>query len=275
MRFFKTGGPLAPGNHTLRLSGSEHGFRALDTGGRLDGNNNGTSGDDFKQSFNVDAQTGRVVSISDSSTAPGQDVALPPNGSGLHVLVDDGDAIQSATVVVRYDPALITINGVMPGKDVPATADVELTHLSTNRFQLTLASPVGISAGRAKMFELLAEMPASAPYGEFGVMHIESVLLNDGGIAAAIDHAVHASILPGDTNRNQRLDVFDILELVPSLSGIRNRGIRAYPILTRCFSPTLIVTLGSPTRMSAYSCSKSSDRGRLVYCRADRFCGRI
>ena len=75
--FVRTGGPLAPDTYTVTLRSAANGFR--EPGGDfLDGDNDGTVGDDYSTTFTVTTPADEVVvAIADFARGYGQPVNVP------------------------------------------------------------------------------------------------------------------------------------------------------------------------------------------------------
>ena len=80
--FVKTGGILAPDTYTVTLRSAANGFQDT-SGGLLDGNGDGTTGDNYTTTFTVAPSSARVVAIPDFARGPGQPVNVPATGTGL------------------------------------------------------------------------------------------------------------------------------------------------------------------------------------------------
>ena len=68
--------------------------RVVDPLGKpLDGNNDGTTGDDYMGQFTVTSSGGRVVSIPDMARGASQSVNVPNTASGLPIRVDNAGGV--------------------------------------------------------------------------------------------------------------------------------------------------------------------------------------
>ncbi len=109
--FIATGGPLAPDTYTLTLRSGDNGFR--DTAGNLlDGNSDGTPGDDYTTTFVVTNGPANevLVSVPDFTRGYGQSVNLPSNAdAGLPITLSTGQNVTKVEFDLVYDSALLTI----------------------------------------------------------------------------------------------------------------------------------------------------------------------
>ena len=120
--FVRTGTRLDPDTYTVRLRSAVNGFHDA-RGVLLDGNGDGTPGDDFTFTFTVDppAPATVVVGIPDFARGPGQPVDVPagtgstPANNDLPLRLSDGSGVTSVSLTLRYDPALLHITGALRG----------------------------------------------------------------------------------------------------------------------------------------------------------------
>jgi hypothetical protein len=116
LSFVKTGGVLAPDTYTVTLDSANNGFKDL-SGNLLDGNNDGTAGDNFVTSFTVDSSSAVVVGLPDFARGPGQVINVPGTASGLPITLSDGTGITSVSLTLSYDPALLIVDVVRKVRD--------------------------------------------------------------------------------------------------------------------------------------------------------------
>ena len=109
--FLKTGEILAPGDYTLRLKSGSEAFHDL-AGQRLDGNADGTAGDDYTRTLTIDGPTTPVIiGLPDVTRGAGQPVNLPANNlaAGLPLSITNGTGVAGIDLRLQYDPALLEI----------------------------------------------------------------------------------------------------------------------------------------------------------------------
>ena len=104
--FIKSGGPLVADTYTLTLRSAANGF--VDAAGNLlDGNGDGTAGDDLVRTFTVTAipETTVVLSVGDFVRGAGQTVNLPATStSGIPITISTGVNVSGASFELRYNP---------------------------------------------------------------------------------------------------------------------------------------------------------------------------
>ena len=106
--FVRTGGPLAADTYTVTLRSAANGFREPG-GDLLDGNADGTVGDDYSTTFTVTAPPADevVVGIPDFARGYGQAVNLPRNtDAGIPLTLSTGQNVSRVVVELAYDSGL-------------------------------------------------------------------------------------------------------------------------------------------------------------------------
>ena len=110
--FIKSGGPFEPDTYTVTLRSAADGF--VDAGGQpLDGNGDGTPGDDYTGTFTVDEPAAGAITIGipDIVRGPGQPINMPADETtGIPVTISDGTNVRAIDLRVAYDPALLLID---------------------------------------------------------------------------------------------------------------------------------------------------------------------
>ncbi|MEA1952641.1 MAG: PKD domain-containing protein [Planctomycetota bacterium] len=204
MSFVKTGGVLASGNYLLTLvSGSD---AIVDTSGNLlDGDSNGTTGDDYTTSFSVAAGSARVVSLPDFARGPGQDVDVPATASEFSVRIDDATNVVGVDFTLRWDTTLLNVTGVSLSSALSAASWQITTNMSTpGEAVVSVFGSQPLAGGPLELVSVEADVPASAPYGAAQVVRIEDLRVNEDLIAAVADQAFHKVAYLGDASGNAR-----------------------------------------------------------------------
>jgi hypothetical protein len=200
--FLATGGPLAAGNYTATLRSATDGFKDLTTGELLDGNADGAPGDDFLDTFTIDAAPTPVFSLPDFARGPGQGVVVPANAVGLPLRLSEARGVESVDVTIEYDPALLKVTGATVGPGMPAGASVVANTAVPGRVILSFSTLTELPSGAAEIVVLTAEVPSAAPYGAAHVLDITSVSINEDSIPATTEAAIHVAAFLGDTTGN-------------------------------------------------------------------------
>ena len=238
--FVKTGGPLAADTYTVTLVSGSNAFRDARSGELLDGNGDGTVGDNYTTTFTVASYSGdRIVSLPDFARGPEQSVdfsqtVIGDNGLdvGLPIRISDGTNVTSASVTVDYNPELLNITGVSMAKEAPAGWNVNwnVNNISATSAELTItATGTALSAGLQNLFELAANVPSTATYGAGEELRISSVSLGSAGgpIAAIGDEAMQKLALVGDATGDRSYSSMDASDIARVVVGLDN-GFAAY-----------------------------------------------
>ncbi len=215
--FIKSGSPLSPDSYIVTLRSDANGF--VDTAGQLlDGNDDGTEGDDYTSEFTVaePAANSVTIGIPDFVRGPGQAVNLPADEiSGIAVTISEGTNVRAVDLRVAYDPSLLTITGGSVGADAPAGASVIVNTSTPGLAILVFFSTTPLPAGRADLINLQATVPtndASSIYGAQHVLDLHGVIVSDGNDNEApvvVDDAFHQASFFSDVTGNGRINAAD------------------------------------------------------------------
>jgi hypothetical protein len=225
--FIRTGGPLAPDIYTLTIRSGANGVRAQD-GTLLDGNQSGGAGDAFITSFTVMPTGQPTLSLPDFVRGPGQTVSVPAAGTGLPLRISDGQGVEGIDVTFTYDPALLTITGVLPGLALPAGSLLQANLTVPGVVRIVISVPTPLNSGVQEVALIQASVPAAAAYRAKQILHFTQAIVNEQ--AALADDAVQLVSYIGDTTGTgtySALDAQRILRLAAGLDG----GFILYPML--------------------------------------------
>jgi hypothetical protein len=208
-RFLKSGTPLAPDQYTVTLKSGATAFHS--NGGALDGNGDSLPGDDFVAAFTI-LQPGTVrLSLPDFLRGPGQTVNVPAaTGQGIPLPLTSAGDIQSLSFVVKYDPALLNITGVNAGSGLPEGTTFTANTNQPGQLTVHLQAPNPLPAGTLNLFNLVAEVPLTAPYFARQILDIDQVVVNGVAVQCADDDALHVVGYLGDTNGSQGYEKEDV-----------------------------------------------------------------
>jgi hypothetical protein len=199
--FIQTDAILPDGSYSVRLRSAANGFKDT-SGGLLDGNSDGTPGDDYTTTFSVAPAGTRIVSIPDFARGPGQAVNIPADGSGIPITLSDGTGVTSLVLTLRYDPTLLNITGAAPGSAAPAGATVDVGG-PPGQLTLTYSAPTPLGGlGNVPVINLTAQVPADAPYKAKDLLDLDNIRINNGAIAARDNDGVHVVVFLGDATGN-------------------------------------------------------------------------
>ena len=243
--FLTTGGPLPADTYAVRLRSAANGFHTP-AGDLLDGNGDGTPGDNYVNTFVVPPSSAPVVSVPDFARGPGQSVNVPADGSGLPLTLSNGAGVTSVTLTLLYDPALLRLTGVTPLAG--ATASLDTT--TPGRAVLTFSSPTPLSAGPVEFARLTAAVPDTAPYTSKQVLDLTNVQVN--GAAARDDDGLMVVGYFGDTSGNGGYSAIDAQRALRVAVGL-DSGFGAYqladPLITADITGNGIITSTDATRI--------------------------
>lgn len=226
--FVKTGGPLLPDTYTVTFRSGADGFRDTE-GHALDGNADGTEGDDYVATVVVPASDARVLSVPDFARGPEQPVNVPATGSGIPISLDDAEGILGISFVVDYDPTLLTVTDVTQATTLPETWTLEYNLDTPGHAAVLLYGTTPLAAGPVTLVQLLASVPADALYRAAGLLNLSDVEINDGAIAVGVDAGVQVVAYLGDATGNGRYGALDAAYLARVAIG-RDSGFAAYPL---------------------------------------------
>jgi hypothetical protein len=264
--FAKSGGAIAPGDYFLRLRSAADGIKdEAASGGLLDGNGDGTLGDDYTTTFtvvgppaNADPAARVTVSVPDVARGPGQALTVSYTGPTsvtelpLRLTVPTGTTLTLSSFQARLklDPALVTILNdatLLPtlGPAMPTTAtlgyapEVSFTKSPAGSeifVTITYTPGVGqslpqVTAGTLDLLRLELQVKDTAEYGTKWLLDLYDVKVN--GATPIVDDGLQVIAYPGDTDGLPGYDAADVQRIrAYAVSGtLANRGFAAYPNL--------------------------------------------
>ena len=239
--FIKTTGILSPDTYTITLNSSANAF-VTTSGTLLDGNGDGTPGDNLTYTFTVNPLPSNavVVSIPNFTRGYGQPVNVPASStSGLPITLSTGENVSGVDLTLLYNPALLTLSGFttsIPG----ASALFNVTKPGTAVITISSAGQFSSSAGSITLGDLTASVPNNAPYGSKEILQITKLSVFDDSatpqpLPSVAQDAIHIAAYFGDTNGDQSYSTPDVT-LEQRYIGLINNGFPAFPLA----DPTLI-----------------------------------
>ena len=219
----KSGAVLAADTYTLTLRSAANGFVDI-AGNLLDGNADGTAGDNYVRTFTVNAiPTGTVVlSMADFHRGAGQAVNLPATSTnGLPITISTGLNVKGVSFDLNYNPALLTITGGTTSIS-GATVTVNTATAGMARITVTSSAQFSAAAGALTLVNLAATIPTTAPSGMKAVLRMSNVSLTtvDGSpLASVTDDALQISAYKGDINNSFSITTGDVTGLLRGVSG--------------------------------------------------------
>jgi hypothetical protein len=242
MHFVKTGGSLAADTYTVTLYSRTDGW--VDTGTPahiLDGDANGSDGGNYVYTFTVGTLTDRVLSVPDFARGPRQPVNVAANGTALGtnlpIFINDASSIYSVDFTLVYDPSLLTItvpgDGVVPlGSGMPSsgwTATANFVSAGQLKVSVSGTTPLPSGSLNQNLVSLVAGIPEAAPYLAAEILRFTDIRVNEGGIAAVGDNAIHKVAFLGDATGEGSLSGTDASRISRAVVGL-DGGFSAYPL---------------------------------------------
>jgi hypothetical protein len=238
--FIKTGGVLAADTYGVTLISGVSAVHDA-AGFALDGNADGSTGDNYTTSFVVPTPPANRVTVSlpDFARGYGQPVNLPANdlAAGIPLTLSTGLGVSGLDLTLRYDPGLLTIQGFTLNPTLAAAGvQASLTLPSTGTAILTVSGPQSLSgtAGTLTLGTLSASVPNTAAYGAKHVLDICDLHVYDASpelaeLPSVDDDAIHVAAFFGDNNGSRTYNAPDVT-LVQRLIGQINTGFSAYQL---------------------------------------------
>ncbi|EXI79182.1 MAG: PQQ-dependent catabolism-associated beta-propeller protein [Candidatus Accumulibacter appositus] len=249
LRYQVSGNGLARDSYSLTLKSGAQAFHSIWSA--LDGNADGLAGDDYRSSFSVAAPPSTQLSLPDFMRGPGQGVDVPATGSKLPLSLRSPGDVQQLSFVVRYDPALLLISSSQAGADLPADATLDFSGSRPGELRVHISSPTPIAAGTVTLLDLVASVPASAPYGASQILDIDAVSVNGQAVSGADDDALHVVGYLGDSDGNSRLERSDMRPILLNALNT-DSGFAAWSVV----DPRLVADVDLDGRISARDASR-------------------
>jgi hypothetical protein len=229
--FIRTGGPLRADTYTVILRSGASGFVTTD-GDLLDGDSNGTGGDNFTTTFTIAPLSPETITVSipDFARGYGQKVDVPADGTGIPLTLSRGTGISSLNLEVSYDSSLLDITGFVP------TVAGLLTDFNTETGALAVSKPTEFTsdAGPLTIGHFTANVPADALYTSKHLIEIGRLQVFDDSVETALvpsvaDSAIHVAAFPGDANASRSYNSPDATLTLRQATD-RIDGLTLYPL---------------------------------------------
>jgi hypothetical protein len=224
--FLRTGGILPAGSYQITLRSAANGFHRSD-GSLLDGNGDGTPGDDRAITMVVDAVPAgtAVLGIGDLVRGPTQAGVLP-------LVISSGTGVTSGVFDLFFDPNLLQVTGVTVGAGAPGGSSVGVDTSVVGRARVSYTGGAALSGGgNFELARLNVTIPAGAGYTTKQRLDLERVNLFAGAtsVPAVADDGVHIVAYPGDLSNDGRLTSGDVTLLRRLIVGL-DGGLNAYQL---------------------------------------------
>jgi hypothetical protein len=206
---------------------ADSGFVSL-LGSVLDGDANGIAGANYRTTLLYAGAAAGSAALPDFMYGPGEHVDVPREADqGLRVDFASNGGVKTMTFTVAFDPALLRLDGVLRGADLPAGA--QLTWAVTpaaggkSLLRVTIVSDTAIAAGSRHLVSLDATVPTSAPYGSSEILITAVERINNAVPAATqTDEALQLVGFFGDSDGDGDLDIRDLWETTLVTIGLRD-----------------------------------------------------
>ncbi len=267
--FVRTGGPLPPDNYTVTLRSGENAFKSI-TGELLDGNGDGTAGDDYVGTFLIgEPAAGAVtVSVPDFVRGPGQVINVPADSSnGLPIVVSGSGGVRVVDMAISIRLALINITGatVAPGMPAGSSATLQFADDDPSLALVTFSSPTALPAGTHTIVNLQAEVPvadANEVYRDKQVVDLQGVTVRGADLnplPVIEDDGFHVATYFGDVSANGRMNASDAA-LVARVAALRDSGFANTPLA----DPLLMGDVTGNGRLNAADASRIAQAAALL-----------
>lgn len=227
--FVRTGGALEADTYTATLRSAGNAFTTV-LGVLLDGNADGTVGDNYVSPSQVVTGSGVAISVGDFTRGPGQAVNLPASTANqLAIRLSEGDGVTRVVLSLNYDPRLLTIHSAALAPGLPGLPTLTVNIATLGRITLTYNNTTPLGAGPAELIRLNASVPNNgAAYGASQLLTLTSLSINNGAITARADDAVHVAAYVGDASANGQYTPLDS-QRIARVAATLDSGFGAYP----------------------------------------------
>jgi hypothetical protein len=253
LRYLIGGGGLYPDTYHLTLTSGPQAFRSAWS--TLDGNADGVAGDDYRTSFTLDALPTTQLSLPDFMRGPGQAVNVPAAGEHLPLTLLSPGEVRRLSFVIRFDPALLEISAALPGSGLPADASLAIDRSVAGELRVSIASETAIAAGTVTLLDLVASVPATAPYGAQQILDIQQVSINAQSLPGVDRDGLHVVGYVGDANGNGSWERADVT-LIQRTATATDHGFSAWSRI----DPLLVADIDADKRITFRDLARISQR---------------
>ncbi len=245
--FVATGGLLEAGEYQVTLISGSSAFVSI-LGSLLDGNGDGTPGDNYTTSFTI-TETGAsdedpltvqkeevALILPDFSRGPSQIIDVPANdlNTGLPISLETNQEVNSVEFSLIYNPETIKINGVNLNDKLFDQWTINSDLATSGIAKITLSgNNVGdnlITENYQDLLFLDAEVLPTAVYNSTDLIEITDVLINNNtSIKTVGDRAVHQVTYLGDVTGNGSYSGLDQATLNSLITVDYVTGFDAFP----------------------------------------------
>jgi len=251
--FIATSGVLAPDTYSVAFKSGVNAFKDSQ-GGLLDGNRDGTTGDDYSGNFTMANPAVGAITITMPNFARGygQSVNLPASGStGLPVVISNAQGVKSASFTLHYDPALLTITGTTAGAGISGSVSLDTSMPGMAIVTVTSGTQLSAASGAQTLVHLTASVPSGAPYGSKQILDLANLHVLDTSplpveLPAIDDDGIHVAAYFGDANGSQSYNAPDATAAQRLIVGL-DTGFASYQLA----DPYLIVDINGNNQVQS------------------------
>jgi hypothetical protein len=203
LRYQVSGNGLARDSYSVTLKSGAQAFHSIWSA--LDGNADGLAGDDYRSSFSVAAPPSIAALAARLHAWAGAGRGCP-GGEQQTAAEPAQRRRRAATELSSFATTrtLLLISSSEAGADLPADATLDFSGSQPGELRVRISSPTAIAAGTVTLVDLVASVPASAPYGASQILDIDEVSVNGQAVSGADDDALHVVGYLGDSDGNSR-----------------------------------------------------------------------
>lgn len=228
--FIKTNGVFDAGAYTLTLASRADAWK--DTAGRLlDGNGDGTAGDNYTATFTVAASSSAILSLGEVLAGPGQSLTgyAPLNQiplDGLPITLSNATGVTHLSFDLAYAPSLLNISSV--GFAAGVTGSYNLT--TPGVISISLTTPA-LGAGAVDLVRLYGSVPANAStLGNYGAKQVLDLYNVTSTRVLRVDDGLMVNAYPGDASGNADYDTLDTTAMLRLITAV-DTGFAAWPLV--------------------------------------------
>jgi hypothetical protein len=266
VEFIKTGDPLVADTYTATLFSAADAFE--DTGGLLlDGNGDGTGGDDYNSTFVVGEPAANTVTVSipDFVRGPGQDVNLPANTTtGIPISISEGNNVRSIEFRIDYDSGLLEITAATAGAALPGSSLLTLDNTVPGLAIVSISTTDNLPAGPGTVVNLTAIVPtdnASENYRRQQVLDLNNVVVDTSvnSLPVIENDGLHVVTYPADVTANGRINAADAASIARN-AALLDSGFARTPST----DPSLLGDVSGNLRVNAADASLTAQFAALI-----------
>ena len=209
--------PLAPGEtFDVSIPSRSEGLIGA-SGARLDGDADGTAGDDLATRFTVPSVTGAILSVPDFARGPGQPVRVPADADGLPVRAAQAAGVTRVELTLRFDGDLLDVTAIEAARPAWSTS----AQIGAEQATVTASGPE-LASGPTRLLSVSASVPPSAASGASAVIRVDSREVAGGPESGRGVPGLQAIALVGDADGDGRYSGLDASLVARAAVGLES-----------------------------------------------------